>query len=103
MDKYQIINELATDKVLESMIPQNIPAREDLIQDILMDLLEKDDDLIEGLYERKELRSFLYKMVKNNICSKSSPYYRKYRYKVNQMLDVDELVQLNMEHKIIEY
>lgn len=101
MNKYEIINELATDKVLENMIPQNIPAREDLIQDILMDLLEKDDDLITGLYERGELRSFLYGMVRNNLFSKSSPFYRKYKI-MNHFINIQDVVDLNMEQKIIE-
>lgn len=81
MDKNAIIGELAARKQVEEMLKTNStssPYLSDLAQDIYVQLLEKDGELIEGLYERGELLYFVRKMITNNIFSVTSPYYRKY-------------------------
>lgn len=89
MNKYEIIEQLAKDKVVEGII-DNInnkdPDLEDLKQDIYVELLLKDDRLIEQLHEDNKLRYFITKMVTNNIKSKTSPYYYQYK-KSREKLD----------------
>ena len=85
MNKYEIIEQLAKDKIVEGII-DNInnkdPDLEDLKQDIYVELLLKDDRLIEQLHQNNKLKYFIVKMVTNNIKSKTSPYY--YQYKKNR-------------------
>lgn len=89
MNKHEIIEQLAKDKIVEGII-DNInnkdPDLEDLKQDIYVELLLKDDQLIEQLYEDNKLRYFITKMVTNNIKSKTSPYYYQYK-KSREKLD----------------
>ena len=88
--KQSIIGQLAKDKTVEGII-QNIAKEndedyKDLAQDIYMELLEKDEETIEGLYEKKQLNFYLTRMVINNIQSKTSRFFYKYRKnKINQV------------------
>lgn len=97
MDKYDIIEEWARNKRVENIIytlkisgenPQDI---EELIQDTYMALLETDDDRIKTLYEKNQIDFYLLRFLKNNLYSKTSRYY--YKYKKNNaktLMDVDE-------------
>lgn len=85
MTKYEIIEELAETKQIEKIITKMLKdsknpfdAPDDLIQDIYVILLEKSDEFIEGLYERKELGFFILRIVRNQLLSKNSPYYYTY-------------------------
>lgn len=49
----------------------------DLISDIYLQLLL--DDRVPGMYERKQLRFFISRIVMNNIASSTSPYYWTYK------------------------
>ena len=91
MDKYKIIDEISKNKIVEEIV-YNIGNKgdedlKDLIQDIYINLLEKEDNLIETLYSTNQLKFYIIRMVVNNIHSKNSPYYTKYKkdkiYKVN--------------------
>ena len=90
MDKYSIIDEISKNKLVEE-IAYNIGDRgdedlKDLIQDIYINLLEKEDNLIENLYSTNQLKFYIVKMVVNNIHSKNSPYYTKYKKdKINKV------------------
>lgn len=82
MNNFEIIEELAKNKVVEEII-SNISKKtfkntEELSQDIYLDLLTKSPELIMGLYERNELKFFITRMIHNNLFSKNSPYYQKY-------------------------
>lgn len=82
MNNYEIINDLAKNKVVEEIL-SNISKGtfkdiEELSQDIYFDLLTKSPELIIGLYERNELKFFITRMIRNNLFSKNSPYYQKY-------------------------
>lgn len=87
--KRKIIEQLARDKVVESIV-ENVnnsdEDRFDLVQDIYLDLLCKDDDFIIKLHEDNKLRYFIVKMVTNNIKSKTSPYFYQYK-KSREKLD----------------
>lgn len=83
MDKNKIINQLAKDKALETIInnvAHNLPDnhKQDLAQDLYLDLLNKPDDLIINLYNANQLNFFLARMVTNSIYSTTSRYYYDY-------------------------
>lgn len=81
MSKSEIVLSLATSRKVESILECNrtdSPFVKDLAQDIYLQLLEKDEGLIQGLYERNELEWFIRKMITNNLFSVTSPYYRNY-------------------------
>lgn len=77
--KYKIIEELAQNKTIETII-QNVVASDDdtlndLSQMLYEDLLMKDDEKIIQLYKSKQLQFFLTRMVLNSVNSKTSRYY----------------------------
>ena len=85
MTKYEIIDELSKDNTVEKIIYKLLPASknrfdcpEDLIQDIYVLLLEKDDKLIIDLYNKGELGFYLLRIAKNQLLSANSPYFYKY-------------------------
>ena len=85
MTKYEIIDELSRTNTVEKIIFKLLPCSknpfdcpEDLIQDIYILLLEKDDKLIIDLYNKGELGFYLLKIARNQLLSKNSPYYTKY-------------------------
>ena len=51
---------------------------EDLIQDIYLLLLQKDDDLIINLYNKGEIGFYLLKVARNQLLSVNSKYYYTY-------------------------
>ena len=95
MDKYSIIDEISKDKLVEEIV-YNIGSKDDedlkdLIQDIYINLLEKEDSLIENLYSTNQLKFYIVKMVVNNIHSKNSPYYTKYKKDKINKVKIEEL------------
>ena len=95
MDKYNIIDEISKNKIVEEIV-YNIGDRgdedlKDLIQDIYINLLEKEDSLIETLYSTNQLKYFIIRMVVNNIHSKNSPYYTKYKKDKINKVKIEEL------------
>ena len=95
MDKYSIIDEISKNKIVEEIV-YNIGSKDDedlkdLIQDIYINLLEKEDNLIETLYNENQLKYFIIRMVVNNIHSKNSPYYTKYKKDKINKVKIEEL------------
>ena len=95
MTKYEIIDELSKSNTVEKIIFKLLPCSknpfdcpEDLIQDIYILLLEKDDKLIIDLYNKSELGFYLLKIARNQLLSKNSPYYTKY---IRFLANCDEL------------
>lgn len=85
MTKLEIIDELSRSNTVEKIIYKLLPCSknpfdypEDLIQDIYLLLLEKDDKLIIDLYNKGELGFYLLKVIRNQMISQNSPYYTKY-------------------------
>lgn len=85
MDKYEIIDKLARDGDIEKIVHKlskdsknPFDCLEDLIQDIYIILLEKEDKFIEELYERGELGFWILRIVRNQLLSKNSKYYYTY-------------------------
>ena len=55
------------------------PEHKDLTQDILMELLDLPSCKLKGLYKRKQLKFYIMRIVRNNIQSKTSRFYYRYR------------------------
>lgn len=87
----EIVDKLAKDRVVEEICKTITKGKDsdtlkDLCQDIYIQLLESDKT--QGLYERKEINFWITRVLMNNICSSTSPYYRTYIYPLSKQ---DEL------------
>ena len=101
MTKYEIIDELSKDSTVEKIIYKLLPASknrfdcpEDLVQDIYVLLLEKDDKLIVDLYNKGELGFYLLRIAKNQLLSANSPYFYKYIKFRAQSDDISEAAHI---------
>ena len=59
----------------------------DLEQDIYMELLEKPENVLESIYNRGQISYYLTRIVMNNIKSKTSRFY--YKYKKNKRVETN--------------
>lgn len=89
MSKQDIIDTIAKQRLVEDIV-YNVAVKKDddqlndLIQDIYISLLEKEEKLIQHLFITKQMNFFITRMVINNIFSKNSPYYTNYKkYSIN--------------------
>ena len=95
MSKTEIIQELADNNTLYEIV-NNItkaPLTEDeldYIQDLYINLLEKDDKVIEELYENKQLKFYITRIILNNLRSVTSPYFYKYKKWTTKKQNIDE-------------
>ena len=100
--KQAVIAQIAKSKVLSDII-HNVAKDtkdeylKDLEQDLYVELLEKDDELIEYLYENNQLNYFLTKMVVNNINSNTSRFYYKYRKRKTKEVSIDDVNLSDLE------
>ena len=85
MTKYDVVDIIAKEHLVERIVTKLLSSSknpfdcsEDLIQDIYLLLLQKDDDLIVNLYNKDEIGFYLLKIARNQLLSKNSPYYTKY-------------------------
>lgn len=85
MTKYEVLDIIAREHLVERIVNKLLSSSknpfdcpEDLIQDIYLLLLQKDDDLIVNLYNKDEIGFYLLKIARNQLLSKNSPYYTKY-------------------------
>ena len=85
MTKYEIIDIIAREHLVERVVNKLLSSSknpfdcpEDLIQDVYLLLLQKDEDLIVNLYNKGEIGYYILKVVRNQLLSKNSPYYQKY-------------------------
>ena len=78
----KIVEEIFNSNLLSTLF-KNMCVRgndfEDLEQEILLILLEYDDDKIIEMYNNKQLKWFIIKLIKNQYFSVNSPYYKKYK------------------------
>ena len=88
-----IIALLAKQHVIEQLVQSltQSPYKDDLCQDLYIDLLNKDENLITGMYYRGELLYFIRRMVSNNINSTTSPFYQKYERYRNLSTDLNDI------------
>lgn len=59
---------------------------DDLKQEIMLIVMEYDKEKIIELYEKKQLKFFVVRIINNQYFSNSSPYYKKYK-KYYQLID----------------
>ena len=85
MTKYDVVDIIAREHLVERIVNKLLSSSknpfdcpEDLIQEIYLLLLQKDDDLIVNLYNKEELAYYLLKIARNQLLSANSPYYQKY-------------------------
>lgn len=94
MTKNEIIGKIAKKRMVEDIV-HNISKKDDdqlndLSQEIYISLMEKDEEKIVKLYEDNQLRFFITRMVINNIHSKNSPFYCKYKKFTNNMEELGD-------------
>ena len=85
MTKYEVVDIIAKEHLVERIVNKLLSSSknpfdcpEDLIQDIYLLLLQKDDDLIVNLYNKGEIGFYLLRVVRNQLLSKNSSYYYTY-------------------------
>ena len=85
MTKSDVLDIIAKEHLVEKIIFKLLPCSknpfdcpEDLIQDVYLLLLEKDEDLIVNLYNKGEIGYYILKIAKNQLLSANSPYFYKY-------------------------
>ena len=104
MTKYEVIDIIAREHLVERIVNKLLSSSknpfdcpEDLIQDIYVLLLEKDDDLIVNLYNKDEIGFYLLKIARNQLLSKNSPYYQKYIRFKSQSDDITQATNIPIE------
>ena len=85
MTKYEVVDIIAKEHLVDRIVNKLLSSSknpfdcpEDLIQDVYLLLLQKDDNLIVDLYERGELAYYLLRIVRNQLLSVNSSYYYTY-------------------------
>lgn len=87
----KVVEQIAKQKIVEEIV-YNIAKDttdedlHDLVQDVFMTLLEKDEDWLDGIYDRGQIRYLISRIVTNNINSKTSRFY--YNYKKNKLKQI---------------
>ena len=99
MTKYEVINIIAKEHLVERIVNKLLSSSknpfdcpEDLIQEIYLLLLQKDDDLIVNLYNKDEIGFYLLKIARNQLLSVNSKYYYTY---IKFRAKSDDLTQAN--------
>lgn len=96
--KNSIIEELAKDRVIETIITNITQTEDDTLNDLAQilyeDLLLKDEEKIVQLYKDNQLQYFITRMVLNSINSKTSRYYYLFgRHKYEELTDEKQIGQ----------
>ena len=104
MTKYEVVDIIAREHLVERIVNKLLSSSknpfdcsEDLIQDLYLILLQKDDDLIVNLYNKGEIGFYLLKIARNQLLSKNSPYYTKYIKFRSQSDDISEAAHIPTE------
>lgn len=92
MTKNEVVNILAKERMVETIVSNIAKSSDDLlndlVQEIYLDLLQKDDEKIVKLYESNQIRYFITRIVINNIHSKNSPYWCKIKSFTHNMNEI---------------
>ena len=104
MNKYEVLDIIAREHLVERIVNKLLSSSknpfdcpEDLIQDVYLLLLQKDDNLIVNLYNKDEIGFYLLKIVRNQLLSKNSPYYTKYIKLGANSDDISEAAHIPIE------
>ena len=92
MTKNEVVSIIAKEKVVEQIVSNIAKSADDLlndlVQEIYLDLLEKDEDKIVKLYESNQIRFFITRIAINNLHSKNSPYWCKIKSFTHNMNEI---------------
>ena len=92
MTKNEVVEKLAKERLVEQIVSNIAKSADDLlndlVQEIYLDLLEKDEDKIVKLYESNQIRFFITRIVINNLHSKNSPYWCKIKSFTHNMNEI---------------
>lgn len=95
MDKQTVVKIIGEQRMVEEIISSiagnNDSDLQDLAQSLYLNLLEKDEETIVNLFNNKQLKFFIVKMVTNNLRSKTSPFYIQYRKFKNLSTNIDDI------------
>lgn len=87
-----MVEKLAKEKVVEQIVSNIAKSSDDLlndlIQEIYLDLLQKDEDKIVKLYESGQLKYFITRMIINNLHSTNSPFWCKIKSFTHNMNEI---------------
>lgn len=96
MDKAEIVEKLAQERVVENLVRVICKVSnnylDDLSQMVYVYLLEYDEEKIITLYEEGSLPFFIVRIIKNQWLSNTSPFYytyRKYQKRSNDIADYE--------------
>ena len=93
MTKNEVVETIAKEKMVEQICSNIAKSSDDLlndlVQEIYLDLLTKDEEKIVNLYETNQIRFFVVRMVTNNLFSKNSPFYQTFKKNTNATVDID--------------
>ena len=95
MTKQEIIGNFYNNKKLNRALEKMCPKpewREDLKQEVMMILLEKDDYDIKNMHENGYLLFYTVNIIKNQYHSSSSDFYKKFRKEMNDIEVIDDIV-----------
>lgn len=93
-----IVEIIAKEKTVEEII-KNVAKDsrnedyKDLANDVYLGLLERDQDELFQLYEKKQLNYFITRIVINNINSKTSRFFYTYRRNKEIQTNIDEYIK----------
>ena len=97
MTKYEVVDIIAREHLVERIVNKLLSSSknpfdcpEDLIQEIYLLLLQKNDDLIVNLYNKGEITYYLLRVVRNQLLSVNSKYYYTY---IKLRANSDDLTQ----------
>ena len=95
MTKNEVISIIAKERLVEQIVSNIAKSSDDLlndlVQEIYLDLLQKDEDKIINLYETNQIRFFVVRMVTNNLFSKNSPFYQTFKKNTNATVNIDDI------------
>ena len=87
-----MVNIIAKERLVEQIVSNIAKSSDDLlndlVQEIYLDLLQKDEDKIINLYETNQMRYFITRMIINNLHSTNSPYWCKYKRFTQNMNEI---------------
>lgn len=92
MTKNEVVNIIAKERMVEQICSNIAKSSDDLlndlVQEIYLDLLQKDEDKIVKLYESNQMRYFITRMIINNLHSTNSPFWCKYKRFTQNMNEI---------------
>lgn len=96
----EIIEEISKDKLVEE-IARNIRVTsdyyDDFVQDMYLTLLEYDNEKLNDIYEKKQMKFFLARICINNWNSSTSPFYCKYKRPLTHIDGNQDLTKLSQK------